>query len=143
VTYRFLDDAPPADVGFEAAGATLDECFQSAADATLNAMLANPDALQCRVRHALHVEHESLELALLTFLEQLVYYKDAAAELLRATGVGVTQRDGRWIVEAVLEGEAIDPARHQTAGDVKAVTMHRLKVERTPRGWQATAVLDV
>jgi len=72
-----------------------------------------------------------------------VYYKDAAAELLRATGVGVTQRDGRWIVEAVLEGEAIDPARHQTAGDVKAVTMHRLKVERTPRGWQATAVLDV
>jgi protein archease len=143
VPYRFLDDAPPADLGFVASGATLDECFQAAADATLDVMLANRDVLRARVRHPLHVDNDRLDMALLSFLEQLVYYKDANAEFLRAAQVAVTQRNGRWVVEAVLEGEPIDASRHQMAGDVKAVTLHRLKVERTPSGWEATVVLDV
>jgi SHS2 domain-containing protein len=55
----------------------------------------------------------------------------------------VCQRGGSWCVDAALEGEPIDAARHQLSGDVKAVTVHRLKVEQTSAGWEATVVLDV
>jgi protein archease len=141
--YEQLDDAPVADIGFTATGRTLDECFQSAADATLEAMVANPASLEQRERHSIAIDHEVLDLALLNFLQELVYYKDAHQLLLRASAVHVRRRDGGWRVEAVLEGERIDPHRHQLSADVKAVTMHRLRVAQTADGWEATVVLDV
>jgi protein archease len=143
VPYRFLDDAPPADVGFVASGRTLDACFQAAADATIEVMIANVDSLQRRERRTLHVEADSTDLGLLKLLEELIYYKDAESLLLRVTKVHVTQQANRWIVDATAEGERIDPSRHQLSGDVKAVTLHRLKVQQTNGEWEATVVLDV
>jgi SHS2 domain-containing protein len=141
--YEFLDDAPTADVGFRAWGETLDDCFRAAAEATLASMLANPTAVGRSERREVSVEHEEIDLALVRFLEELVYYKDAAGLLLRAAEVKVERSGEGWRVEARLEGERIDPARHELTGDVKAVTVHRLKVEQTAAGWQATIVLDV
>jgi SHS2 domain-containing protein len=143
VSYRFLDEVPTADVGFAATGATLDACFQEAAEATLAVMLGNPSALQPLQRRTVHVADESLELVLLKFLEELVFYKDAQGLFLRASHVAVRQDAGRWEVEATLEGEAIDPSRHELSGDVKAVTLHQLRVQPTDTGWEATVVLDV
>ena len=53
MSFQFLEDAPTADVGFVARGDTLAACFQAAADATLEVMLANPEALQPRERRTL------------------------------------------------------------------------------------------
>lgn len=141
--YRFLDDAPTADTGFAATGATLDECFRTAADATLATMLANPESLRAAERRSATVRHEDLELALVKFLDELVYHKDAESLLLRASNVRVERRGNEWVVTADLEGEAIDPLRHQLAADVKAVTVHRLRVARAAHGWEATVVLDI
>ncbi|HVO26381.1 MAG TPA: archease [Candidatus Margulisiibacteriota bacterium] len=141
--YRLLDDAPTADVGFVATGDTLAACFRAAADATLEVMLGNPASLQARERRRLHVESDAVDLALLKLLEELIYYKDAERLFLRVTEVDARQRDGEWVVEATAEGEPIDPSRHQLSGDVKAVTLHRLKVAQTAQGWEATVVLDV
>jgi len=141
--YEFLDDAPLADVGFEASGSSLAECFRSAADATLETMLSNPASLREEECRKAHVENEELEIALVQFLEELIYHKDAGQLLLKATDVHVSQRGNVWVVDATLKGESIDLVRHELANDVKAVTVHRLKVERTDSGWKATVVLDV
>ena len=141
--YRFLEDQFTADVGFVACGSTLDECFAAAAEATLEVMLANPQSLQACARRAVHAESESLDLALLRFLEELVYYKDTEQLLLRPAGVAVTPREGRWVVDGSLEGEPIDANRHELCADVKAVTLHRLAVRQTDSGWEATVVLDI
>jgi len=141
--YEFLDDAPPADVGFVAWGPSLDDCFRAAADATLATMLPHPETLARRARRTAHVEHTDLELALLNLLEEMVFHKDAHGLLLAADEVRVARQGETWTVDAVFSGESIDPARHDLANDVKAVTVHRLKVERTGDGWQATVVLDV
>ena len=141
--YRFLEDAFTADVGFVASGATLEECFAAAADATLRVMLDNPASLQLREQRQVRVEDDALDLLLLKFLEELVYLKDAEGLLLRATGVQLTRFGQRWCVDAVLEGEGIDPARHELSADVKAVTLHQLSVQRKDTGWEATVVLDI
>lgn len=141
--YRFLEDAFTADVGFVACGKTLEECFAAAAEATLEVMLANVGGLQLRLRRRVHVDAEALDLALLRFLEELVYHKDAEQILLRPTSVRITQCDNGWMVDAILEGEGIDPARHQLSADVKAVTLHRLNVQQRDGGWEATVVLDI
>ena len=141
--YRFLEDAFTADVGFVASGQTLDACFTAAANATLEVMLANPEALHGRQHQTLHVESDALDLALLRFLEEFVFYKDAQQLLLRPTRVTVSQQDTQWIVDAETEGETLDPVRHQLSADVKAVTLHHLSVRRTNTGWEATVVLDI
>jgi SHS2 domain-containing protein len=143
VPYRFLEDQFTADIGFVASGSTVDECFTAAAEATLEVMLANPQSLRPRERRTAHGESESLDLALLRFLEELIYYKDTEQLLLRPTGVVVTQREGCWAVDSNLEGEPIDASRHELCADVKAVTLHRLEVRRTNGGWEATVVLDI
>ena len=143
MSFHLLDDAPPADVGFVASGATLEDCFRAAADATLAVMLGNPEALHLRERRVLHVESDRADLALLKLLEELIYYKDADGLFLRVTQLSTVHDGGRWVVDATAEGETIDPTRHQLSGDVKAVTMHRLRVEHTEDGWQATVVLDI
>jgi SHS2 domain-containing protein len=143
VPFQFLEDAPTADVGFVATGDTLEGCLQAAADATVEVMVANPETVQPRERRTLHVESDSVDLVLLKLLEELIYYKDAEGLFLRVTQLTAVNERGRWIVDAIAAGEAIDPTRHQLAGDVKAVTMHRLRVVHTEDGWQATVVLDI
>src|SRR3990172_9758816 len=102
--YRFLEDAFTADIGFVASGATLEECFAAAAEATLEVMLANRTAVQRREQLHVHVEAEALDLLLLKFLEELIYHKDAEQLLLQPVSISVSQQGGRWISEAVLAG---------------------------------------
>ena len=141
--YRFLEDAFTADIGFVASGATLEECFAAAAEATLEVMLANRTAVQRREQLHVHVEAEALDLLLLKFLEELIYHKDAEQLLLQPVSISVSQQGSWWLSEAVLAGERIDPGRHQLSADVKAVTLHRLSVEWRDGEWEATVVLDV
>lgn len=138
-----LADAPTSDAGFIASGATLDECFRSAADATLAIMLENPASLETRAVRHVRVNSEALDMLLVRVLEELLYFKDADSLFLRATEVHVAQSATGWEAAIDLAGEAIDPTRHQLSGDVKAITLHRLAVEQTADGWQATVVVDV
>ena len=106
-------------------------------------MLNNPDALEKRERYPLAIEAESVELALLQTLEEMIFYKDARGLFLSVEDVQVQPRGDRWAVAGNMTGEAIDPQRHDLAHDVKAVTMHRLNVRQTNSGWEASVILDV
>jgi SHS2 domain-containing protein len=98
VPYQFLDDVPTADVGFRAWGATLDECFRGATDATRAVMLDNATDLQPRQRRTLRVEADGLDLALLRLLEELIFYKDAESLFLR-----VQETADGWDATVVLD----------------------------------------
>jgi SHS2 domain-containing protein len=40
-------------------------------------------------------------------------------------------------------GEPINLERHRLRVDVKAVTLHRFRLEKTAEGWEAFAILDI
>jgi protein archease len=143
VPYEYLEDGVTSDVTFRARGASLDELFTAAADATANLMVRRLESITPRVALAVTLAAQALDLLLMRFLEELVFYKDAPGLLLRATDVRVTPGDRTHEVHAVLRGEPIDPGKHELEADVKAVTLHGLRVERTPGGWEAEVTLDV
>jgi SHS2 domain-containing protein len=88
--------------------------------------------------------HEAqLDLLLLQFLQELLFYKDAQRLLLRVSEVHITAQEQGFALQARAAGEPLDPARHALGADVKGVTLHRLQVIQTPTGWEATVVLDV
>jgi len=141
--YEYLDDVAIADIAFVATGRDLPETFIAAAEATLNVMIENPGDIEPRERRDLSCENEALDLLLFDFLNELIYYKDAERLMLRVRDVSISGRDGAYRLEALAEGEVLDPARHEQRADVKAVTLHKFTLEQVPEGWRATVILDI
>ena len=141
--YRYLEEIATADVAFEARGATREETFLAAADATLNAMVEEIGTVAPRERKVVSLAADSLDLLLFELPQELVYHKDAGRLLLRVRDLRIEESGSGYRLRAEAVGETIDPARHPLLADVKVVTMHRLAVERTPDGWRAVVVLDV
>jgi SHS2 domain-containing protein len=142
--YEYLDDEVTADVTFRAWGADLAELFGAAADATANAMVEPLGAIRPLTTKRVEVEAEGLDLLLLRFLDELIFHKDAEGLILRAGTACISELAAdRFRLAGELAGEPIDPQRHELMGDVKAVTLAGLRVERTGTGWLAQVTLDV
>lgn len=142
--YRFLGEIATADVAFEATGASLEEVFTAAAEATVNVMIEEPERIERKKKVEVRLTNDEADMLLFDFLNELVYLKDAKKLLLRVDEISVTEFDSAgYSLAAALSGEELDPKRHPLGADVKAVTLHRFSLERTKEGWKATAVLDI
>ncbi|KAB0666008.1 archease [Oryzomonas japonica] len=141
--FRFLDDIATADVAFEAWGKTREELFAAGADALLSTMVHDPEAVERREETVVTVEDTALDLLLFSFLQELVFLKDARRRLLHPEKVRIAEEGGRFRLESVLRGEKIDRQRHPLVVDVKAATLHRLRVACESGIWRAVVVLDV
>jgi SHS2 domain-containing protein len=141
--YEFVDELTVADIAFRAWGQALEETFVSAADAVMNAMVEDLEAIQPQDTRLLTVEQEGLDMLLFNFLQELVYYKDAEQLLLRVQQLRIAADRQPYTLHATTVGEPIDPGRHRMRVDVKAVTLHRFSLTQTERGWEATVILDI
>ncbi|MDD2309714.1 MAG: archease [Desulfuromonadaceae bacterium] len=143
MAFRFLEDIATADVAFEAFGGTREELFISAAAALLRTMAAAPERVERRQELTIRLENQELDLLLWSFLQELIFYKDARRLLLHADTVRIEEREGGFSLESTLSGEQLSTDRHRLLVDVKAVTLHRLQVVYKDTIWKAVVVLDV
>lgn len=141
--YRYLEGIATADVAFEVWGPTPEDVFLAAADATLNTMVEEIGTVAPREHREISIAADALDLLLLELLQELVYHKDAERLLLRVRDLRIEETGSGYRLQAEAIGETIDPGRHALLADVKAVTLHRLVVEKTTDGWHAIVVLDV
>jgi SHS2 domain-containing protein len=128
-----------ADMGVRGFGATPAEAFAAAATA-MTAVITDPAGVRPERSVRFACEAVELDLLLYDFLNGLVYLM-AVDELvfgrfeLRLAGDRL---------EAEAWGEAVDPARHQPAVEVKGATFTELAVRRLEDGqWMAQCVLDI
>lgn len=143
VPYRYREDIATADAAFDVWGKNLEELFTAAADAVMNVMVENPDSIAALRHVTVHLESESVEMLLYRLLEELIFYKDAETLLLRIAHITVTPLESGFSLEAGMYGEDIIPGKHELNVDIKAVTLHRFRVEQTAHGWEATVVVDI
>lgn len=141
--YRYLEEIAIADVAFEATGKDLDELFADCAKAVENAQVPDLKKIEKKVSKKIELERDTLENALHDFLEEIIYLKDAELLLFSEFKVDVKEKGGKFSVKAEAWGEKHDPKKHESLVDVKAVTWHQFKVEKTKEGWQARIILDV
>ena len=141
--YEFHEDVATADIAFTARGATLEEAFRSAADATMNVMVENLEDIQPKERREFRLANEDLDMLLFDFLQELIYYKDSELLMLRIRDLQIQRESSPFSLEATAAGEKLDPPRHHPRVDVKAVTLHRFRLEQTDRWWEAFVILDI
>jgi SHS2 domain-containing protein len=143
MSYHYLEDVGTADIALEATGRDLPELFIAAADATMNVMIDNLDAIESRETRQIELSNDDLEMLLFDFLQELIYFKDAERLLLRARETQIDQKGEVYFLKAKVAGERLDDTRHQQRADVKAVTLHGFSVEKHDDGWKAKVLLDI
>ena len=141
--YKFLEDIATADIAFEATGRDLAELFTAAADATMNVMIDNLDAIKARETRQIELTNDNVEMLLFDFLQELIYFKDAGRLLLRVSEARIDQKGDTYVLKAKAAGEQLDASRHHQRADVKAVTLHGFSVRKHDAGWEARVLLDI
>src|SRR6266446_5547306 len=110
--YKFLEEIGTADIAFEAVGRDLPELFRDAADATMNVMIDNLDAIEPRETRNIELSNEKIDMLLFDFLQELIYFKDAERLLLRTREVRIDERDQKWFLKAEAAGVPLDAAQN-------------------------------
>jgi SHS2 domain-containing protein len=126
------------DLGIEVRAPSRAELFARCALA-MSRVMVEPEGVRALERRQIEVQaeddadlmHDLLAAALNLFMVDGFIWREASA----------IERD-RTII-AVLTGEKFDRSRHQLLTEIKAVTYHRLAIEREGNGWRATIVFDI
>ena len=129
----------PADIGFRARGATVEELFTNCAHALVNLIL-EPDGIRPVSGFPVDAEAGDIESLLVNFLNEVLYLTDGRGLALGQFEI-VLLTETR--IECLARGEPRDPVRHPARLVVKAVTYHQLKVAPDTGGWVADVYVDI
>ncbi len=137
--YRFVDGVAIADVTFEATGSTLEELFESAANAVTASMVDDLKTIEQKITKKISISGKDPERLLHNFMQELLFYKDSECLVFSKYTIKIIGNS----LEAELAGEELDQEKHEWITDVKAVSWHMYKLEKTEEGWKAFVILDV
>ena len=94
----------------------------------------------CRkIKKKIKLKNDDVGKLLFDFVEELIYLKDAKYMLFSKFSIKI--KDDK--LEAVVEGEKINPEKHELKVDVKAITLHNYFLKKTKDGWKARIILDI
>ena len=128
-----------ADLGLRVRAADLDGLFAEAARALFSAVVEDLGTVATSQHLEIRISGADKEYLLFDWLKTLLYHFDAEHLLFSRFEVRV----GEGGLEAVAWGEPMDLARHEPNHEVKAITYHGLKVEKTADGWLAEVIVDI
>ena len=134
---EFLDHT--ADIGVRVRAATPTQAFVATAEAMFDFMVERGQVSAIH-RWPVQVEANGWEDLLVTWLEELLYLYEmerivpSAIQVMEITSTRLT---------AEMEGEYLDPARHETKIQIKAVTYHQLLAESSADGFIVQVLFDI
>jgi SHS2 domain-containing protein len=120
-------------------GADFAELASEAARA-LFALITDLETVRAQNGVPIEVHAESDEQLLVTWLTELLFLYETELWLFSRFEIE-TVEDG--VLKAEAWGERLDPARHPVDREVKAVTYHRLGLEREKERFRTTIVFDL
>ena len=141
-----MEEVVIGDICFEVEEASLDTLFESCALAVAASMV-KLDTVSEQEEQDIELTHEHLDRLLMDFLDELIYLKDTEGFLLKRIEVTIEKKDSdgksTHILKAKAFGEQIDRDKHDFEHDLKAITMHMFKLEKTDKGYYARVVIDI
>ena len=137
--HKFFDHT--ADVLFVARADTLPQLFEQCAFAVEETMV-EVTKVQPKKKIKILAESKDVEGLLYDFLEELVFFKDYKQLLFSKFEIIITEKEGGYDLICQAYGEKLDVVRHDPRVDVKAVTMHDLRIWND-KGYHARIILDI
>jgi SHS2 domain-containing protein len=128
-----------ADLGLRIRAPDLDSLFVEAATALFSIIVEDLTAVTPKQAVGIELANEEVEYLLFDWLKTLLYHFDA--EHLVCSRFEVNIHGGGLTGKAW--GEPLDRSRHELSHEVKAITYHGLRVERTEDGYLAELIVDI
>jgi protein archease len=141
IKYEYIDNIAPSDCAFKAYGSSLEELFYSSALAVTASMVV-PESVNTNHSFPIELKEENLSDLLYSWLEEIVYLKDAESLFLIDFDIKISANT-TVTLNAMAHGDLIDYEKQKILVDVKAVTMHKFSIQQTKDGWEAFVILDL
>jgi SHS2 domain-containing protein len=129
-----------ADLGLRVTAPDFEALLAEAARGLFSIIVENPNEVRPQQEVRFEIAGEDPPYLLFDWLNELLYTFDSRHLLLRDFDVEVIKGRG---LRAGARGERLDSSRHKLDHEVKAITYHGLRVERTPEGWEAEVIVDI
>lgn len=141
--YELLENITTADIAIRVRALSLDELFIKGARALMSEMIDDVSSITNSISRNGILEGTDLPILYFEFLNELIFFRDAESLLLVPAEVKITGTDGLYCCSYILTGERINRDKHKFKVEVKAVTLHALKVYEKDGLFIAEMVLDV
>lgn len=138
--FRFLSDVSSDGAAFEAFGKTERQLFENAAIALANTTV-EIKSIRRRLTEPINLRNADLSLLLLSFLERIIFLKDAKDFFLKEAKLGIEKQGKSWLLQGYLYGEKYEQLRHDLKVDVKSVDTHLFELKKMKNGYRAQVVL--
>ena len=139
--FEFLEHT--ADAYVAAYGKTLEEAFENAALATFETMTDTSKVAQT-VEDSVEIEAPDEQALLYTWLEQLLINFETKGNLYSSFKISKIEKTPEGFrFKAKIWGEPYNPEKHPTKVGVKAVTYHRMEINKGPKRVSVKFILDI
>jgi SHS2 domain-containing protein len=143
--YRYLEHSTDAIV--QAHGSSLEELFENSAMGLVNIMF-DIDKVENRQSKTIVASDENLENLLFDWLEKVLLKIFIEQIVLSRFSIRVFEKhtnleEKRYFLEAQVGGEKVNYDKHNYKIEIKAITYHELKIQRTDTGYVATFLVDL
>ena len=140
--YKILEDVAIADIAIEAYGKNLNELFENSALAIFEES-ANLKNIKEKEKRSIKINAKNIEDLLYDFLSEILFLKDTYSIIFKKSKIKIQKKGKKYHLNAELYGEKIDRERHELGNDIKAITLHMFKIEKTKKGYKGMIVVDV
>jgi len=135
--FEFLDHT--GDVGIRVFGKTLPDLFRHAAEALFH-IITDPETIELKETRTIALQANDLEELLIDWLNEFIYLFETQGLLFCNFEVHSLDEHS---LEATVQGEPYDDARHPIKTAVKSATHHQLHIRREKGVWKAQIILDL
>ena len=132
--YKYIPHT--ADQYIEAYGKTINELFENAALGLTNMMVKDVEPKDTK---KINITADSNEEILYKFLNEILVLRDSENIFLSNFKVKLKSKT----LEVEAKGEEFNPEKHEQGMDVKAITYHELKIEKTKEGFKVKILVDI
>lgn len=136
-TFEFVDHM--GDLGILAFGKSLPDLFRHAAEALFH-VITDPETIQARETRRISLRAHDLEELLTDWLNEFIYLFETQGLVFRDFEILSLDEQS---LEATVQGEPYDNARHPIETIVKSATHHQLYIRREKGLWKAQVILDL
>ena len=137
MSYEYFEHK--ADIGIIGYGKTVSEAFEQAALAMFEIMVETADIIPIDSLEV-EVQGNNLEELFMEWLSELIFLKDVEYKMFNRFEVKIINKNK---LQAIIQGETIEPSRHKLKLEVKAATWTQLLVKKTADKWIAQCLVDV
>lgn len=127
--YRFLEHSTDAFV--EVRAHTMAAALEDAAYSAIDTMLSR-DKVSQHKKWNVSVESTTNHEMLYLWLEEIIYQVVTEGLAINTLRVDYAAKDGKFTIQATLEGEPLDPVKHRFGVEIKAPTYHQMHISESP-----------